>query len=326
MQITNDFNIDDILGVWLLNDEYQNGKEQFPDKELFSATSLLKPIQQYVLTNRIPYEQKVVDLSHLIASRLGNAIHDSIEKAWTNNYQKALKQLGYSDADIATVRINPKPEELNDSIFPVYLEQRYFKELDEYVISGQIDQCIGHQLCDIKSTSTFIYMNQKKDEDYKLQGSIYRWLNPNVIKDDKMKIHFIFTDWQSFKAKQDSKYPQTRVLTQEFELHSLEYTENYIRERIRLIKENEKQVGKNILRCTDKELWRNEPEFKFYRDASKAGVAGSRSTKNFKDLNEALNYQAELGGIGKIITVESEPKACLYCSAFELCSQRKEYF
>ena len=320
---TNEHNIDPILAVWLVNDEYNNGKHLYPDKELISATSLINPIRKTVLAKRMP-EDIEIDLSSLIASRFGHALHDSVEKAWKQFPAQCLKKLGYDEQDINTLLVNPEPSEIKDDSFVIYLEQRKFREIDGVIISGQFDQCINGELGDIKSTSTFTYMNQTKEEDYILQGSIYRWLSQDIVTSDIFTVRYLFTDWQSYQAKQNPDYPQTRVHTQEFKLMSLEDTEKYILSRLKEIRENNNKSTDEVVRCNEKELWKSEDKYKYYSDPTKADI-NKRSTKNFTSLNEAQDHLINKGK-GIILTQIGEPKACLYCNVFDICNQRKEYF
>ena len=41
------------------------------------------------------------------------------------------------------------------------------------------------------------YQNQSKDREYRLQGSMYRWLNPKIITKDVFNINYIFTDFNA---------------------------------------------------------------------------------------------------------------------------------
>jgi hypothetical protein len=223
--------------------------------------------------------------------------------------------------------VNPEPEDLKKGQIPVYLEKRGFREFEDVVLTGQIDFIIGKSYTDFKSTSTFAWTSGNKDQDYILQGSIYRWLFPDLIKNDVMEIGFIFTDWARYRTA-DPKYPQTRVTQKEFPLMSLEDTEAWISNKLAEIRKNAKAFSKGQSKmepCNDKQLWRSEPKFKFYADAAKAKLGG-RSTKNFDSLSDAQIHHKAKGGTGAIITIPGEVKACEYCPAFAICEQRKDYF
>lgn len=176
-------------------------------------------------------------------------------------------------------------------------------------------------LHDFKSTSTFSYTKGSKDEDYRLQGSIYRWLNQDKITDDHMYIEFIFTDWMKARAKADLDYPQTRVYSYRIDLYSIEEIEAWMTAKIREFEAAADLSEDEIPHCTDKELWMDAPIYKYFANPAKTD---GRSTKNFTTLHEA-NAHLATAGKGVVITVPGTPKACAYCSAFPLCSQKDLY-
>lgn len=221
VRITNNTQISLPLAVWLADDDYDFDA----NRKAISATSLLKPVRQILLRERLNETTKETpDVSDFIASRMGHAIHDGMEKTWARKYRSALKKLGYPDHLIDAIRINPKePEE--DTI-PVYLEQRSEKTFMGYIISGKFDMVLEGELNDTKSTSVWTYVKGSKDEDYCLQGSLYKWLNPDKITSDTIAINFVFTDWQRAMAKSNPDYPDQRVLTHRVKLMTLQETEN----------------------------------------------------------------------------------------------------
>lgn len=313
------------MAVWLAHDEYTNGQDAHPGQNVISATSLLKPTRQTVLAARVPETDGIPDVADMIASRFGQAIHDSIENAWHKGYVNALKRLGYPQKVIDKVRINPETKE--EGTIGVYLEQRYFREIEvdgfKIIVSGQVDQIINGQLNDTKTTSVYAYMNRSKEEDYQLQGSIYRWLNPEIITSDMMMIQHVFTDWQRSQARISNSYPQSRLIEFPVQLLDLQTTENWIKTKIREIIANQDLPEDQIIRCTDKELWKSDPQYKYYSDPAKA-AEGGRSTKNFPNYPAAALHCSKAGK-GVVITVPGQVKACGYCKAFPVCTQRLEY-
>lgn len=320
MRLTNASDINLPLAVWLLHDEYD-----YDDRANYiSATSLLKPVRQAVLTSRIPPAERQADVADYIARALGHAVHDSIEKAWSKGHTRAMKLLGYPTSVIERIAINPSDGELRASndIIPVYMEQREYREIDGWIVGGKFDMVADGVPFDHKSTSAFSWLMGTKDDDHRLQLSVYKWLNPKKITADHGTINYIFTDWSRMQARMNPKYPQKRVESKNLQLLSLEETERWVRERLRLIRTHWNDPEAKIPHCTEKELWRSDPKYKYYRDASK--ISG-RSTKNFDDKHEAERFMAEKGGVGVVITVPGEPKACNYCPAYDLCKQKDLY-
>ena len=309
---TNETGIPLSMAVFLASDyyDYQPG--------VISATSLLKPVRQYVLARRVPPGEYVPDLSKLVPNRMGAAIHDGVEKAWKTNYKEAMKALGYPQKIIDRVVVNPTPEELKPNSIPVYMEIRSTREINGFKVSGKFDFIGDGQLEDFKSTTTYTWMHDTKDEDYVLQGSIYRWLNPELVTKDTMSIQFFFTDWSAMLARQSPKYPPARTMTRKFKLMSLEDTEAYIVNRLNQIAQAMNAEEEFIPQCNDHELWRKEPAWKYYKNPSNK----TRSTKNFDNEAEAIARWTQDGMTGEVVMIPGQVVACKYCPAFTACKQK----
>ena len=321
--ITNDANISLALAVWLLHDEY----DYIDEENYISVTGLMKPLRQIVLPNRVPAEKRIMDVQDFIASALGKSIHDSIEKAWVKNPEHKLKTLGIPDHIIERVKVNPTLEEVRASneIIAIYLEQRAIRSFQGYRIGGKFDMVAEGVVQDNKSTSAFAWAAGTRDDDHILQLSLYRWIDAQQehrkITEDFGMINYIFTDWSKMMARQNPKYPQKRVESKRLELLSIAETERWVTNKLTEIQKYKEMPENQIPHCTDEELWRSDPQFKYYADPAK--TAG-RSTKNFSSLAEA-NLHLSQQGKGIVITKPGEPKRCGYCSAFEACTQKDQY-
>lgn len=322
MIVTNRTDIPLALAVWVLHDEYD-----FIDAPNYiSATTLMKPLRQIILPQRIPADERQIDVSDFVATALGKSLHDSIEKAWVQGYRRNLRLLGYPDKVIDRVLINPEKAQIKSDSIVIYVEQRAIRQFKGFTIGGKFDLVTEGVLQDNKSTSVWTWIFGTKDEDYALQGSLYKWLHPDKITEDFIRINFIFTDWQRGKAQYDVKYPDSRLKHKDIPLWSTQQTEDWISKKLALITKYRNADEANIPECTDEELWRGDPQFRFYSDPEKAKQKGARSTRNFDTLSEARQFQTEKGGKGTIITVPGEVKRCNYCSAFDLCKQKDKYF
>lgn len=329
-QPTNKYDIPLALAVWLVDDTY----DFVPSQKSISATSLLKPIRHLILPPRVaqmaPGTVPPPDLSDFIARRYGHALHDSIEKAWTKRIDINLKILGYPDKIIDKVRVNPEQIEVQNDpmIIPVYVEQRATKVIDGWTISGKFDMCIEGILQDTKSTSAWAWAKGTRDEEHIQQLSIYHWLDYgqdfSKITEDFCQVNYIFTDWQKSMARVNPNYPQLRVESKKLKLMSLEETEAFIRNKIKLIEKYYTTPEYSLPECTDEELWRSEPVYKYFRDPAKASTPGSRATKNFDTLAEANAHLMGIGA-GVVITKPGEVKRCEYCDAFPICTQKDKY-
>jgi hypothetical protein len=324
VRITNDHKIDLPLAVWLLQDGYNSGADVAPPGELISVTTLMKPTRQLILKRKVDQTKETYDLSDMIASRMGHGLHDSIERAWTQgDWRLAMKKLGYPKSVIDKIRINPDQKTLKEGEIPIYLEIRGFKEFRGLVITGQLDFLLGQAYRDFKSTSTFAWTSGNKDEDYILQGSMYRWIMPDLIKDDVMRIQFIFTDWVKYRTS-DPKYPQIRTPYKEYALMSIKDTEDWVNNKIDHIIANSGKSQDKMVECNKTELWQSDPSWKYYSNPETAKKNG-RCQKTFTNETDAMLHLNSKGK-GTVNKVPGTVKACTYCPAFTVCEQRKNYF
>ncbi len=302
------------LAVFLATDNYDHDQ----DESTISATALIKPLRQIVLSARVPEDMTPVDLVNLVPSRMGSAIHDAIERSWKDNYSNALAILGYPKRVIEKIRINPKPEELTDGVIPIYMEQRAKKTVGKFTVTGKYDFIGDGRVEDFKSTSTYTATNNTNDEKYIWQGSIYRWLNPQIITKDEMAIQFIFTDWSKAKAMADPKYPQQRIQQRILPLKSIQETDAFVTRKLNQIEQYWGATEEQLPPCTDTDLWRSEPVFKYYKNPEKR----ARSTKNFDNRHDAQLRYIEDGSVGIVVEQPGQVTACKYCPAFAVCSQK----
>lgn len=307
------------LAVWLAHDTY----DYVADPNYLSVTSIMKPVRQIVLARRVKEDQATGDIADRIASTMGTALHDSIEKAWTHHHRAAMESLGYSKDIADRIVINPEPSYVkkNPECIPIYMEQRRVKEIMGFRIGGKYDFVGEGRVNDFKSTSTYTYQYGTKDKDYTLQGSLYKWLNPDIITKDEIAIQFIFTDWQKFRAKTeaDKGYPQLKVLEHRVPLMTVKDTEKWLKNKIKDIKTYMDAPDAEIPLCTNEELWRGETQWKYYKNPANR----TRATKNFTDPISANERLAKDGNVGVVVEIGGQVKACMYCSAMLVCEQAK---
>ena len=307
------------VALFLATDNYDYSS----DPNEISVTTLIKSTRQVILGNRA---KKLVedgsvgvgDVCDFVPSRLGTAIHEGIERAWLNPRQ-GLLALGKTEEMINAVVINPSDDEdLTDKV-PIYLERRTKKEIDGVIVSGAFDFCGDGTLRDTKTTGTFMYTKQKSDGKYIRQGSIYRWLNPDIITDDVMHIDFIFKDWNANKAISSDKYPQSAVQDYPLTMMSYEDTELYIKAKLSALVKFKEVDEVDLPHCSDEDLWMEQSEYKYYT------VPGAkRATKVFGTDAAGAYHHKSTKGVGEVREIKAEPKACKWCEAVS-CSQRDGY-
>jgi hypothetical protein len=304
------------VAVYLATDHY----DYIPNT--VSATALMKPIRQQVLGYRIPAGQKQEDVTNLVKSRMGTSIHDGIERAWNGHYKEAMTKLGYPQKIIDRIVVNPEGPLASDAI-PVYMEKRSFREIAGVTVSGKFDFVAEGRVEDFKSTSTYTWTKGVKDDDYQLQGSIYRWLNPDIITQDVIAVQFFFTDWKAYEAAKNPDYPQRSVECKLIPLLSLEETEAWITKRLTSFDHHKNGDEKTLPLCTDKELWRKDDVWKVYKDPNnlkRAMNGGSHTSAGAANVF----LQEKTGGRGVVVKIPGQVMACKYCQAFPICTQKDD--
>ncbi len=313
LEYTNKNNVSLALAVFLMYDDYDYDERS----NAISATGLIRPLRQLVLSKQNAALSKTVDVADLVFTRMGSAIHKGCEDAWKDpqNVKNALKVLGASEDAVNSIRINPPFVKEGET--PVYVEQRAEKEILDFIISGKYDLVLDGTLNDYKSTSVWAYIFDSNADSYIKQGSIYKWLSPDKITEDYININYIFTDWSSAKAREKKDYPQLKTITKKYNLWSVEETENWIMNKLEAYKLHSNTPQEGLPECTDDELWSTKTTYKYYKNPNKL----DRSTKNFDTMDEALLRKATDGNVGTIKTVPGEVKACRYCPVVSICTQ-----
>lgn len=319
--LTNKAGIPLPLAIWLAGDSYAYANEP----NVISATTLMRSTRYIIATLRLRFPEAfpeevrltesltnifVEDLIDRIPSRMGTYIHDACHDAIVNDYANSLSKLGYPNQVINRVKINPSSEELLNDTVAIYTEQRTNKEIDGFIISGQFDAVINGRVHDIKTTGTYSYTSGSMDRKYTIQGSIYKWLNPEIITDDVITINFLFTNWNRYYTSKPD-YPPARAYSKDFPIWSVQQTELYIQNKIREIKKYWNEPLENIPCCTNEDLFNKKPVYKYYKTGY---VEGKRSTRNFDNYGDASLYRSKQGGIGEIIEDKGKPFTCPCCN------------
>lgn len=322
-EYTNQFDIPLLMSAWMMSDEY----DYIDDPKYISATSLMRPIKEQILSKRIDDQDliQVKDISDLAPSSLGNAVHSAVERVWLVPHlrNKALLRMGYSKEDIDNILVNPTDEEIGDNpdAITLFFEQRQKKKVLGYTIGGKYDAILSGVLHDVKTTSAYAWVHGTRDEDFIIQGSIYRWLNPDKVTEDFIRICFYFTDW-SKAGTSNPDYPDARAKYRDYKLMSIADTEKWVKERvqqrIKLADADESELPE----CTDADVWLSETSYRYFSDPTKVN---GRATRVFKDHDEAMAHWQSAGKGVVIATVPIANKCQKYCNAFTVCKQKDNF-
>lgn len=319
--LTNYSNIPLPLAVWLASDNYAHD----PRPNSISATGIMKPIKSIILSNQVAAGLTSQDLQDLIPSRMGTALHDAIESSWkADSLPEVLAKLGYPGKVIERVKINPPRPGFDPNDINIWVEQRSEMEIDGFIVTGMFDLVFEGAVEDYKSTGTYNWISGSNDEKYRLQGSIYRLLNQDIVTSDYMKINFIFTDWSALKARADKNYPQRRIEVRRLELMSIADTKEYLRKRLQELKMFWGKPENQLPACTPEELWQKPTTYAYYKNPKNT----TRATKVFSGDNaetEAIHRRHKDGGKGLVIKRPGEVKFCRYCPARAICQQAEGY-
>ena len=321
-RMSNNAGVDLAAALWLAHDDYD-----YVDKPNYiSVTTLIKPIRQIILGERVakiamenPEAAIPVDIIDRFKSRLGQSLHTGVEESWKFHYRTSMQKLGYPKRVIDMVRINPEHEE--PDTLPVYTEQRVEREVRigtvTYTVGGKIDLIIEGRLRDVKSTTVYKYTSQKGVGQWLLQGSLYRWLNPRKVHHDEFLVQYLLVDWTRGFAGRDPKYPPHAAPTRSVRLMGLQETDKWVNDKLRLLTTLKDAPEADLPECSEEDLWRSEPIYKYYADPTKTT---GRSTKNFDSEQEANAFRAEKGK-GIVIAKPGVVKACGYCPCAPICGQ-----
>lgn len=284
MKFTNRHGLPDQVVRWLTSDQYDY------QPNTFSATKILAPIRQTVLM-RLHADILEMDVSDLIASRYGTAIHDSFEKVTMPGVVK---------------------------------EQRFYHELGGFKISGRFDMIVNkdnptQKLMDIKSTSVWTFIYGSRDLDYIRQLSIYKYLaNKNGFNiEPTAQVIYIFTDWKKSDAQKNPDYPQIRIVIKDIVLMLDEETETYISSRVTEIARLLKDPTLPLPDCTDEDLWKKGDKFAVMKEGRKTAI------KVFDDL-EPAELMAQTDPNYSVEHRKGTANRCAYCAAWKVCGQFKD--
>jgi len=310
MKYSNETGIPLALCVLFVNDLYDHSDEP----NTISVTTLLDSVRQIILGMRATGEG-TKDVSDMVASMYGTALHSALEQAWLNPY-KALEELGYPPTIVRKFVINPSY--VNEYDIPVYVEQRSIQQIAGWNVSGKFDLVIDGRLNDLKNRKVWAYLNSSNDKKDILQASIYRWLNQDKVTEEDFSILWLFTDWNSLEAIKNPLYPKQRWLEQKFKLLSIQETEQYLINKLGLINQYINSPESELPLCKEnkEELWMSDSVFKYYKAQGQ-----SRSTKNF---DNAYDAHKETSKGGYVTEIKGKAVRCGYCSASSVCSQYKD--
>lgn len=286
MIITNKFNLPQTLVNVVERPSYTKGKANLSVTELLGSPRITQL--------RAKYDDQIeVDVSDMIWSVFGSAVHHILEKGQDANH---------------------------------IVEQRIHAEVDGWRISGAIDLQIVHEdgieINDYKTVGAWGVMNEKIEWEQQL--NCYAWLVEKVkgIPIKKLGIVAIVRDWSRRDAETRHGYPKAPVVVLDIPLWDMEGREAYIRDRIHAHSDAlfAAETGETLPSCTPAECWEKDPVFAVKKD-------GAKRAQSLHSTREEADSAVEK--LGKGYAVEFRPgervRCANYCPVSQWCDQYKEY-
>lgn len=281
MKITNKYNVPETLMALATKEYYSKGKADF------SVTEIISPPQIQRLRKK-HYEQIEQDVSDMLWSLLGSALHVVAERGQTENH---------------------------------ITEERLHVEIDGVVLSGAIDLQktteSGIVITDYKFTSAWAIRQDKFE--WEAQQNIYAWL-VSKAKNEKVsgvQICALIRDWSRREAAVKADYPPAPIQVLELPLWPLEKTESYIRERLEAHR-NAKVAddwGDPLPECTEEERWIRTTQYAVKREGRKTAIRVLDSEEEAKELAEKEKGFVEIRK-GEAIRCTNN-----FCGVNQWCSQ-----
>lgn len=205
------------------------------------------------------------------------------------------------------------------------LEQRIVHSVEDRIISGAFDIFLDGQIYDIKTCKTWKTVYDPDMIEWHEQQNIYAWLlHQQGVEVKGLNIIAIYLDWIDSKAQRDSSYPQDPCVKYTLDLWPWDKTEQFMVDRIRLMKGHESTPDDALPECTREERFEDPTVYKCFKNAN-----AKRSSRNCTSLDDAILYMKSTAGFGNgsyIEAVYAVRKRCdKYCEINEHCNMYRHY-
>lgn len=297
MKITNNFGMPQPFVDFAINDKYSKGKADI------SVTSLIDSPKIRLMKDK--YDDQIeVDAVDMVWALFGTAVHSVLEKS---------KQ---SD-DIIT-------------------EERLYKEVDGWVLSGAIDrqEFISNDdgfrtvnIIDYKVTSVWSVIYGKPEWENQLNCYAYLASKTNV---GSLKICAILRDWNRRDAEKKEDYPKAPIVFVDIPLWDKSKTEEYIKDRIRMHQEAQISfdLNEDVGLCSDEDMWKKNDTWAVKKKGQKRAI---RVLDSEEEANNYIDWHNETDqAYTKKTDLEIEfrsgeyTRCGNYCSVADFCNQYKE--
>jgi len=283
MKITNKFNLPETFLSFARDGKYDKGQSDI------SITTLIDAPRVNILKQQRTDDIEA-DVSDMIWPLFGTAVHHMLESA------------------------TPAGN--------VTMEERLFVNINNWVVSGQIDHQEEHggmiYISDYKVTSVWSVIYGK--EDWVRQLNCYAHMVRLAKGKDVggVRIIAILRDWQRREAQFKPDYPQSPVAVVEIPLWDAAKAQAYMEERVHLHQDAQMiwDTREAVVECSDEERWTKPDTWAVMKNGAK------RATKVFDNEADAKAHADSLGrAYGMVKRPGGRTRCEQYCSVSEFCTQ-----
>lgn len=205
----------------------------------------------------------------------------------------------------------------------------------EVKISGEPDLFDADSLLliDYKLTSVWAVLEGIR-EDWEKQLNCYRWLykNSGGFEVKGLQIVAMLRDWSQAEQNRIANYPAADIVTFNVPMWSLDKTEAFIRERVKMHDHAQYALDSGLTPCTDNERWASPLIYKVVKPgATRAVNGGVFSAKDYDDRPDAAKAEAEakakeVGGGATVVVAPQKYTRCeRYCDVAPFCNVWQDY-
>jgi len=280
MKFTNKHSIPPTLVRLLTKERYEGAGD-------ISVTTLIGPPQINVLRKKHE-EDLEVDVSNLIYSVMGTAIHSLLEECEDENDLAEERLVIPITTPLGTLELSGKPDLLDSK----------------------------GNLRDYKVTSGWTVRHGEAKEEWEAQLNIYKWmLEQSGHKVKRLVIEAIIRDWSPSNALRIDGFPKCAHQSCYIRMWSKDKVENYIQNRMML--HQQALAGENI-ECTPEERWAKPSQYAVMKKGRKSAL------KLFDEFSvvEAHSMAMSLGAGHSVDFRPGENIRCeKYCDCKNFCPQ-----
>lgn len=285
MKITNIYNLPQALVDFATKQD----EEHTTVENLYGVTSLLSGVRETLLKRR--HRNEITqDISDMVWMIFGQAVHKIAEESGNKN-----------DTEIGV--------EWKSNNIGIRGRIDYYNETLQAIE-------------DYKTCSVWKYVYQDFDDWYK-QGLMYAFiLGKDKVK--RLRFHCMFKDWKVGELRnakyKGNSYPEHPMWTWEYEIKpsDYEFIEQFIKDRLLIIKNSVDLADDDLPLCTEQERWNNGDTYAVMKYGRKTAL------RVLDTKEEAEAWARDMGG-DFIETRKGIDNKCLdYCVVKEFCNHYKK--